>query len=207
MRRCLCAVVGLCLATVTAGCSAEPTEGVASETPTSSGTAAVRANGLPHSGAPAVSTPLPESVLPRDPCRAFTRQQIVEALGADAPEGERDDIATGPWCSWQDSTTGAGIFVNFLTETREGLSTLYRNMRPVVKVWREIPSIGGFPAVAFQSTENQRACSVNVGLSDVYAVSVSVVPGRAKKDRVDLCELSGKLAQTLVDNLKERAGR
>ena len=29
---------------------------------------------LPHSGAPVVSDPWPESVLPEDPCNAFTRE-------------------------------------------------------------------------------------------------------------------------------------
>src|SRR5690606_19789158 len=53
---------------------------------------------LPHSGAPAVSDPLPESAIPEDPCDVFTREQIEYALGDDAPEGERDDFVTGPGC-------------------------------------------------------------------------------------------------------------
>ncbi|WP_282771457.1 DUF3558 family protein, partial [Saccharomonospora viridis] len=40
---------------------------------------------LPHSGAPAVSDPLPESAIPEDPCDAFTREQVEYALGDDAP--------------------------------------------------------------------------------------------------------------------------
>ncbi|EHR63487.1 DUF3558 domain-containing protein [Saccharomonospora cyanea] len=208
MTRILRVVVGLSLAGVVAGCSAAPTEGVASPKPTApSGATSTQASGLPHSGAPAVSNPLPQSVLPQDPCQAFTRQQIVEALGGDAPEGERDDIATGPWCSWQDPDTGAGVFVNFVTATHEGLSNLYRNTKPAVKVWREIPSIGGFPAVAFQTDAGETTCSVNVGLSDEYAVGVAVAPSRAKKGQVDACELSERLAETLVDNLREGAGR
>ncbi len=52
---------------------------------------------LPHSGAPKVNNPLPESALPENPCDAFTRDQVEAALGSDAPEGERDDdFATGP---------------------------------------------------------------------------------------------------------------
>lgn len=208
MTRVLRAVAGLSLAGVVAGCSATPTEGAASPRPTApSGATSSQVSGLPHSGAPAVSDPLPQSVLPPDPCQVFTRQQLVEALGENAPEGERDDIATGPWCSWQDHDTGAAVFVNFVTTTHEGLSNLYRNTKPVVKVWREIPSIGGFPAVAFQTDEGETTCSVNVGLADEYAVGVAAAPSREKKGQVDLCGLSERLAETLVNNLREGAGR
>ena len=63
---------------------------------------------MPHSGAPAVSDPLPESVLPEDPCDVFTREQIEYVLGDNAPEGKRDELPTGPTCIWRDAESGAG---------------------------------------------------------------------------------------------------
>lgn len=44
---------------------------------------------LPQSGGPAVSDPLPESVIAGDPCEALTRQQVEQALGGNAPQSER----------------------------------------------------------------------------------------------------------------------
>ena len=56
---------------------------------------------LPHSGAPAVADPLPESALPSDPCEVLTPQQVKEALGEGATEGERRDLdGLGPGCGW-----------------------------------------------------------------------------------------------------------
>lgn len=233
MMRILHAAAGLSLAGVLVGCSMVPTEDSAfpeppapndapssatsrqphNSTPASPGTAepnnapSTQARELPHSGAPAVTNPLPISVLPKDPCRAFTRKQLVYFLGADAPRGKREDIATGPWCSWQDHDTGAGVFVNFITTTGQGLSNLYRKTKPYVKVWREIRSIGGFPAVAFQMTEKDTSCSVNVGLADEYTVSAAAAPSRAKKGKVDACKLAEHVAGFLVGNLKKKAGR
>src|SRR5690606_15814986 len=63
---------------------------------------------LPHSGAPVVSDPLPESAIPEDPCDAFTREQVEYALGDNAPEGKREELPTGPTCIWQDAESGAG---------------------------------------------------------------------------------------------------
>ncbi|EHK87353.1 DUF3558 domain-containing protein [Saccharomonospora azurea] len=210
MTRLIRVVAGLGLAgVVAAGCSTAPSEGSGSpESPQSAPLSEVEEQGeagsLPHSGAPAVTEPLPVSALPQDPCRTFTRDQLVEALGEDAPEGERDDIETGPWCSWQDSETGAAIFVNYAVTTREGLSGLYRNVKPVAAVWREIPSIGGFPAVAFQVTGEEVSCSVNVGLDDEYTVGVAVAPGRERGG--DACALSERLAETATANLREGVG-
>ncbi|CAM3046373.1 DUF3558 domain-containing protein [Saccharomonospora xinjiangensis] len=211
MTRILSAVVGLCLAAVLAACAATPASNGAAPrgtlTKPDPASLSSKANALPHSGAPSVADPLPESALPSDPCQAFTRPQIVEALGEDAPEGERDDIATGPWCSWQDSATGAAVFVNYITATREGLSNLYRNTKPGAAVWREIASIGGFPAVAFKTHEDESSCSVTVGIADEYTVAVVLAPSRAKQGDVDACALSERMAGTLVDNLRARAGR
>src|SRR5690606_21660742 len=82
---------------------------------------------LPHSGAPAVSDPLPESVLPEDPCDAFTREQVEAAVGDNAPEGKREELPTGPTCTWQDTESGACFGAFYSTTLRQGLSAYYKN--------------------------------------------------------------------------------
>ena len=162
---------------------------------------------LPHSGAPAVSDPLPESAIPEDPCDAFTREQVEYALGDNAPEGKREEIATGPTCTWQDSESGAGFGAFYGLNPPEGLSAYYRNTKPQVEVWHELPPIGGFPAVAFQKYKDQVSCTAAVGLSDELTVDVPVSPSRAKYGELDPCEMAQDMAEMLVGNLKERAGR
>jgi len=66
--------------------------------------------GLPHSGAPAVTNPLPESVLAEHPCEVLTPQQIREILGEGVSEGERKDLAElGPGCDWSNPETLGGV--------------------------------------------------------------------------------------------------
>lgn len=191
---------------LTAGCSTASEAGnqAPPETPSASQSATTgddKASTLPHSGAPAVNEPLPISALPPDPCQTFTRAQVKEALGEDAPQGERDDIETGPWCSWQDPDTGATISASFLVTTKQGLSSLYRNAKPIAKAWQEIPSVGGFPAVAFQLAENEVSCSVHIGLANEYSLGVTVAP--ARETQGDACTFSQRLAEIAVANLRE----
>lgn len=162
---------------------------------------------LPHSGAPKVNNPLPESALPENPCDAFTRDQVEAALGSDAPEGERDDdFATGPMCDWTDSASATIITVFFSTKTGEGLSAVYANTKPQTDFWETLPPIHGFPAVMTSFEEaSEASCHVFVGLADHYTVSASVANPR--KPHATNCDSAERLADMLVGNLLQRAGR
>ena len=162
---------------------------------------------MPHSGAPAVSDPLPESAVPEDPCDAFTREQVEYALGDNAPEGKREELPTGPTCTWQDTESGAGFGAFYSTTLRQGLSAYYKNTKPEVEVWRELPPIGGFPAIAYQLSKQGTSCGVAIGFADDYVIEVPVTPSRAKLGEVDPCDMAQEMAEVLVGNLKERAGR
>lgn len=164
-------------------------------------------SGLPHSGAPAVTDPLPESVIAGDPCEALTRQQVEQALGRNAPQGERADLEAGPGCNWHDQSSGAGFSVGYSTATRQGLSAYYANTRPQAEVWREEDPIDGLPAVSYQRTKQDFSCAVTVGLADAYAIDVIATPSRAEIGRTDSCDLSRQLAEIVVENLQQKAGR
>ena len=217
MRRMAGAVLVGAVVLLVAGCSAtsDGTASPASQDPgvsqsVSSSPSESQSPGggrLPHSGAPAVSDPLPESAIPEDPCDAFTREQVEYALGDDAPEGERGDVATGPACAWQDTDSGAGFKAFFGTVGGEGLSSYYQNTQPESEEWEELPPIHGFPAVAFQITADGMNCQVVAGLADEYTVAVAANPSRAKIGELDPCDLAQEMAELLVENLKERAGR
>ena len=217
MRRMAGAVLVGAVVLLVAGCSAtsDGTASPASQDPgvsqsVSSSSSESQSPGggrLPHSGAPAVSDPLPESAIPEDPCDAFTREQIEYALGDNAPEGKRDDFVTGPGCKWRDSVSGAMVWASYSTKTREGLSSFYQNAQPRAQVWRELSPIGGFPAIAYQSYEGEKSCSVVIGVADDFAVTAAGAPSRAKYGELDPCEMAQDMAELLVENLKERAGR
>ncbi|WP_277068534.1 DUF3558 domain-containing protein [Saccharomonospora viridis] len=209
------AVVGVGLVLAVAGCSegvdgdAAPTsESSVSVSASPSASASAGGSELPHSGAPAVADPLPESALPSDPCEVLTPQQVKEALGEGATEGERRDLdGLGPGCGWGNKKTFAVVQVGFDTVNRQGLSAAYANAKPRSAIFREVGPIEGFPAVAYKDSEDAPRCAVVVGLADDYAISATVSLSFEKEDAgIDSCGPAERIAATVVGNLKDRAG-
>lgn len=207
--------IGLAVLSVS-GCSEEPGDkalpgpassvpGPAEQTPSSM----PGQSELPHSGAPAVSDPLPESVLSGDPCEALTSQQVKVALGAEVSEGERRDLdEVGPGCGWSNPATFGGLQIGFHTVTRQGLSATYANAKPRSAIFRELGSIQGFPAVAYKDGEDDRICTVVVGLADEYSITSTIGLSVAKKtEGVDSCVPAEQVVELVVGNLKAKAGR
>ncbi|WP_215545111.1 DUF3558 domain-containing protein [Amycolatopsis sp. CA-230715] len=166
---------------------------------------------LPFAGAPQVTNPLPESALSGDPCTALTPQQVKDALG-DQVTQERDDIAgIGPTCFWTSARgTGAKIAVTLDTEPRHGLSGLYANVQPVAEVWRVLPGIQGFPAVASVTPAGgalDRYCKVSVGVLDTATVDAGSFLGDSKIGKVDPCTTASSAADAAITTLTRIAGR
>ncbi len=207
--------IGLAVLSVS-GCSEEPGDkalpgpassvpGPAEQTPSSM----PGQSELPHSGAPAVSDPLPESVLSGDPCEALTSQQVKVALGAEVSEGERRDLdEVGPGCGWSNPATFGGLQIGFHTVTRQGLSATYANVKPQDVIFREIGKVEGFPAVSYTASENDRVCTVVVGLADEYSIASTIGLSPEKEaEGVDSCVSAARIAEMVVGNLKAKAGR
>ncbi|WP_332307213.1 DUF3558 domain-containing protein [Saccharomonospora marina] len=173
---------------------------------TESAGSSVGGSGLPHSGAPAVADPLPESALAGDPCQALTEQQVKDALGDGGSRDREGENAVGPFCRWHDLATGGGVRLSFSVKTRQGLSAYYANTRPQMAVFRDAGPIGGFPAVEYKTSENDVLCSVAVGLADEYALDVAVTLSRRNVGKVDSCEPAKTIATWAVGNLKVKAG-
>ncbi|WP_037360367.1 DUF3558 domain-containing protein [Amycolatopsis orientalis] len=207
-RRTLATVLGaVAVASVAAGCSGGSAAPPSTSTPASASTAAA----LPHSGAPKVEKPLPASVLSGQPCQeALTPDQLNQIFGT-APQGKPDNLAgLGPNCKWNNIDSGAGLTVSYTTQTHQGLSALYQNTKPQAKVWRELPPIQGFPAVAhstYSSGTQDGFCAVSVGIADDLSFDASLTPSDAKRaSGADPCELSARVADMVVTNLKRKAG-
>ncbi|MFD9961653.1 DUF3558 domain-containing protein [Amycolatopsis sp. NPDC058986] len=196
-----------------AGCSGGETGSAAP--PKSSvdpaGSSSGRANGqaLPYAGAPKVAEPLSSSVLSSGPCAALTPQQVKTALGVDA-QGRSDTLpGIGPKCIWDNLERGAKVTVYYVTETGRGLSGLYENTKPQAAVWKPLPGIQGFPAVAYVAStggDPREFCAVSVGIADNLTVETAVSLGESKIGKADPCAIAPKEADAVVTTLRAKAG-
>ncbi|QBQ61853.1 DUF3558 domain-containing protein [Saccharomonospora xinjiangensis] len=207
------AMAGACVAVlVVVGCSnvsggeAAPNPGSSAVRPSSS---AAGVSGLPHSGAPVVVDPLPESVLADHPCEVLTPEQVRKVLGAGASEGERRDLGSvGPGCDWGNKESLGGFRVGFSVVSRQGLSAQYANTKPQKAVFRELDSVVGFPAVAYKDSEDEIVCTVAVGIANEYSVVTTVTLGfERESDGTDSCVAAETVSELVVNNLKAKAGR
>ncbi|MER6791680.1 DUF3558 domain-containing protein [Amycolatopsis mediterranei] len=178
--------------------------------PVSPGKNAV-SSALPYAGAPKVPDPLPVSVLSGDPCAdALTHEQVVAAVGVDVP-GKRGDLAQiGPGCTWFNRDTGGAVGVSYTINTHVGLSGVYANTQPQSAVWKELPPVQGFPAVAYAGNNGgavpEGFCQASIGLADSFSVDVSLTLGSSKRHTEDACSLITQIADMTVTTLKAKAG-
>ena len=162
---------------------------------------------MPHSGAPKVEHPLPASVLSGDPCQgALTPDQLKQILGA-VPPGEPGNLSgIGRSCKWNADALAS---VDYSTQTHEGLSAVYAGTKPQSKVWRVLPPIQGFPAVGhstYSSDTPNNFCQVSVGVADDLSFDASLVLSDSKVGKADPCDLTARVADMVVTNLRQKAG-
>ncbi|MEV6639716.1 DUF3558 family protein [Amycolatopsis sp. NPDC051371] len=156
---------------------------------------------VPFGGAPAVTNPLPQTVLDGDPgTEASTPDQVEAAIGV-LVSGEREDLPqVGPACAWTNHSTGGAVGVSYDLNTHTGLSSVYANTQPKSVIWRPLPPVQGFPAVAHTGARGQTPprefCQASIGLADTYAVNISLHLGDSKRGNVDPC---GEPLQQICD--------
>lgn len=193
------------IAIVAAGCTGAPTT-----TPAIPATPSISGPTLPHSGAPKVEHPLPASVLSGDPCQqALTPDQVKKVFGSVVPS-KRDDLPSlGPACNWTNSDTGAVLGISYTTQVHDGLSAVYANTKPRASLWKELPPIQGFPAiadVAIGAEAEKDFCEVSIGIRDDLTADVSLNLGNTKVGKAAPCDVAAQIADMLVTNLRQKAG-
>jgi hypothetical protein len=97
------------------------------------------------------------------------------------------------------------VIVGFVTEDHNGLSGVYENTKPKSPVWRPLPDIQGFPAVA-HSDNTDHDCAVTVGLADDVSIDINGFLGDSKRGKADSCDATAQMAGLVVTTLKKRAG-
>ena len=200
-------ILAILAAGVTA-CSGHPATGTP---PPASAPITTTNASLPFAGAPKVPNPLPDSVLGGNPCAdALTADQVKDALGTPTESKSDQTAGVGRSCSWYNHSTLGQISVGYNTETHTGLSGLFQNTKPAAALWKVLPPIQGFPAVAHSITKGADTsttfCQVTVGLADDIAVDVSGFLGPAKQGKVDPCDVTAQAAGLVVTALSQKAG-
>ena len=197
------AIAGAALLTACSGGRATPS---VSNVPTSASAAEV-----PNSGAPKVDNPLPAKVLDGAPCdNALTSDQLSGFLGQTSTPKSNND-ALGASCTWTSASgSGASILVGYQTESDQGISLAYKNVKPKAARWADLEPVQGYPAAGYVDigldSANKRNCVVVVGVSDELAYSVSLIIGdKAAAQGKDACELGRNVADAVMTNLKQRA--
>ncbi|MBB3050640.1 hypothetical protein FHS23_001635 [Prauserella isguenensis] len=208
MKRALATLAVGSLAVLASACSsedgqAEPQDSPAPSVSSSAPASSQATSDLPHSGAPAVDNPLPESTLSGDPCNALTPEQVKTALGEEASQGERDDREElGKACRWSNISAHSSFIVGFQTET-EGLSSTYANAKPQVEAFTEVAPVEGYPAVTYKTGAEDPMCTAVVGVANEYAVSVTGTLGTdAEREGKDPCGPVQQVAGWVVSGLK-----
>ncbi|WP_222844436.1 DUF3558 domain-containing protein [Saccharomonospora sp. CUA-673] len=198
------------VALLAVGCGGE-TDGQPAPAPASPETSASAPasgdDGLPHSGAPAVTNPLPESVLSGHPCdEALTEDQAKELLG-DAVQSKHEDMPEiGPGCNWSSPDSGAAFLLNYDTASHEGLSDSYKNAQSQVEIFNEIEPVGGFPAIEYKRSQDDHTCTTIVGLADEYGLVLTLTIGtQGEEQGDDPCDGGRIVLEEVVDNLKAKA--
>ena len=198
--------IGTSISACSGGSASNPASGSASAFASSSATGKT----LPYAGAPKVRSPLPASVLSGHPCDdALTSDQVGKIL-VQRPRGRHDDEPSlGPQCHWINGDAGAVATVMYVTKVSDGLSAVYANSKPQSTLWRPLPAVQGFPAVAHSNLSDSAAkefCQVSVGISDQHDVDISVTLGKSKVGESDPCDVTAQVADMVVANLKRKAG-
>ncbi|GAA1250170.1 DUF3558 domain-containing protein [Prauserella halophila] len=177
----------------------------ASDSTTAAPSTSAPAQEPPHSGAPAVTNPLPESVLSAEPCDVVTPEQVTELLGKSVEGTDRDLDELGEGCEWKNPQRMSAFDVQYDTVMRQGLSSAYANSQPQMEHFEATGPIQGFPAVEYNNDQGDLTCHVVVGLADEYSVGTAVTLGQ-DAEMQDSCEAANQVADIIVGNLKNNAG-
>jgi hypothetical protein len=154
-----------------------------------------------------VDDPLSADVLDGSPCEtALTADQVSTFLG-DSTRRSESDSQLGPVCNWSSNAgSGASIAMNYQTKSDQGLSLAYQNVHPTAARWKPLDPIQGFPAVAYATSNDKRACVVVVGVSDELAYPMALTLGdKATSEGKDSFDLGPQVADAVLTNLKARA--
>ncbi|MGX7823846.1 DUF3558 domain-containing protein [Actinokineospora sp. 24-640] len=155
----------------------------------------------PGSGAPRVADPVETARFRDDPCLSLSAAQISD-LGVEPP-GKEEPAADGKACLWRNDQGGA---VHLFWSNTRGLESVYQaNARGVYELFKEIPDVGGLPAVVANQLDRRENgnCGVLVGTSDTTSFMVGLSQSGDKVGTADPCSVAADVADMVVTTIKE----
>lgn len=187
-RRSLAAA--LLAVTVTAGCGDEQ------------GVAPPAEENLPHSGAPAVTTPLATDKFEPEPCAILSKKDLA-SLDIKVSSTSQDQNPPGPTCRYtRDDDLSWGLTITIITADKEGLSRLYQNeQRDPAGYFQEVNSVSGYPGLLTGLIDNRKNgdCDLIVGVRDDRIVQI-ILSGTSSDDP---CNIATRIGEFGIDRLKD----
>jgi hypothetical protein len=139
----------------------------------------------------------------QDPCQVLSAAQVEQLK---AQPGEQHDGGLGNACEFRSRADRlARIDVAFADEYPHGLSALYQGDKDGKWAYfEELPPIGGYPAVAYDSVDRRDtgACAVDVGTSDEVAFEVTMRLSEGNVGKKDPCATAAMVAGLVVETMK-----
>lgn len=195
-------VVSIVVLLAVAGCTSTP--GKPMPEPGSSSQQVPSTTGQASSPAvPKVANPIDTTRFKGAPCDALTSAQVAELFGPGVEP--KTDLAGvgGPSCRLDSpSTDGAHLSVIFGSLS---LADFYRAKDTTYPFFRELPSVEGYPVVAYDIAGDHRSegqCQVALGTSDTAAVGFGVMQAQANIGRKDPCEAARDVASMALANMR-----
>ncbi|GAA4539784.1 DUF3558 domain-containing protein [Amycolatopsis samaneae] len=166
---------------------------------------------VPGPGVPKVAAPIDFTNYLTKPCESLHSNQVDELLGENATPKPDLKAGAGPTCVWRKGSSQAAVTVNFLTlvpigATKPmGLTGYYNNREKDFKFFEVLPSIDGYPAIAYGVKDERKTegvCTVATGTSDRYAFNVAINLSPGNIATKDPCEYAKKVAGEVLANIK-----
>lgn len=153
----------------------------------------------PSNGAPKVPNSIDTSKFKSNICGVLTPAQ-VSTLGIVA-QGSTTQLAGGPGCRWQDTSTSRGKLA-FSIGASDGLASVYY-YKGKIDLFQET-TIAGFPAVNHGITDDRQrgGCDIGVGTSDHDAWDVLVTVPEDQPSYTNPCPTAEKIATMMATTLK-----
>ncbi|MEQ0559442.1 DUF3558 domain-containing protein [Amycolatopsis sp. NEAU-NG30] len=152
---------------------------------------------------PKVSQPLDVSRFEKEPCAAFTSDQLA-GFGITRQPRPMPEDALGPSCMWNGLDEG-GVTLGARLLKSGSLSGLYKkHEQGGLPYFQPVADISGYPGVLTDllDAQPQGKCSAEVAVSNDRLYSVQVTISRNSKDYANPCPVAQKAAELAVSTMK-----
>ncbi|MDT8913550.1 DUF3558 domain-containing protein [Amycolatopsis sp. PS_44_ISF1] len=150
---------------------------------------------------PAITHPLPATVISGDPCGALTTAQTTTLLGSTDLHVEKEDNTVAVMCHWSNMSRGSQITVQYLYGWTRGLGTVYAKRHQIY--FREMGPVQGYPTVEFgwKFDHEYGRCGIAVGVAENTAFEADATISRELVGHLDPCDAADRIADAVLTTM------